>query len=389
MNKLTTATIHGMEILSAGKWFGKTGEVGFTAEDLDQLAEAFSNDPNFRPPVKLGHTKEQTLLDMEELPAAGYIRKVWREGDKLLADVSDVPVRLAELFKAGAWRNRSIEIDNLGATRERRVAGLALLGSAIPAVSNLADVEKLYHEFALEMPSGDDSQVIIFTSPERDPQELFASFDAAVDALEVRFGRGEGVPDLRALARGFQTGVTARRHEVDDTKIRVALGLSEDASEEDVLNAIAEAKKTPAAPAASGDTVELTRKVGELNGTVLTLQTELAKRDASAAVDALIREGKVVPAQREQSISFALSAPEAFQAFMKDAPVVVKFGETGTADGGQTAQFAATEAQIALARIVGNTPNDVEIQNYRDAGKDVPEALLAKQREEHPELVRK
>ena len=382
-----TVAIHGMEILATGEWFGKTGKVAFTIEDLDQLVQAFESDPNFRPPVKLGHGKEQSLLNAEELPAAGYLRKLWREGEKLLADVTDVPVRLAELFKAGAWRNRSIEIDNMGATRVRRVAGLALLGSAIPAVSNLADVEKLYQEYSLDMPSSDDSQVVIFTSPERDPQELLAAFDAAVDALEVRFGRGEGVPDLRALARGFQTGVTARRHEVDDTKIRVALGLGEDASEEDVLNAIAEAKKTPAAPAATGD-VELTRKVGELNGTVLSLQTELAKRDATAAVDALIREGKVIPAQRDQSISFALSAPEAFQAFMKDAPVVLKFGETGTSDKVETSQLAASEAQIALGRLVGNTPNDIEIQNYRDAGQPVPDALLAKQREEHPELVR-
>lgn len=373
---MDTATIHGLEILSVGTWDGMGCPVGgceFTHAHLDKAVEFLVSNPNHRAPVKLGHGT-QSILKSGGMPAAGYITKLWRQGDKLLADIEDVPARLAELFKRGAWRNRSAELswinDEEGNPTQVKITGLALLGSVIPAVQNLADIEALYTRLSMSV---DDGSVAVMFEAKDEPQ--LSPADEALVLLEDYFnGRTDG-PDLRALARVF----TARRHEVDDTKIRAALGLGEDASEDDVIAEVAKLK-TPVV-----DSVDATMSKAniELNARVVALETQLAQREAIELVESAIRQGKLVPASRESSMKFALSSPEGFKAFIEAQPKIVDLGEKGSSEGGTPDEFEPTETEIELGRLHGNTANDIKIQKMRDAGKTVSDALLKTQREEH------
>jgi hypothetical protein len=126
-------TLDRIEIFAVGTWNG----TDFEATDLDEMVRGFEQEQHAgRIPVKLGHTAPDTE------PARGWLSKVWREGDKLLARIEQVPQDIVDGIKAGAWRHVSVELLHEVQTAAGRsyrwlLDGLALLGSARPAVGVL------------------------------------------------------------------------------------------------------------------------------------------------------------------------------------------------------------------------------------------------------------
>ena len=134
-------SIDGVQIFSAGVWNGDEYTVG----DLDQMVKAFEEtSQTVRPFLKLGHSTKQALLESEGLPAAGWIGKIYREGDKLFANFIDIPNKIHELIVNKAYRKVSSEI-YLGvkikdASYKYLVGAVALLGAETPGVMNLSDI---------------------------------------------------------------------------------------------------------------------------------------------------------------------------------------------------------------------------------------------------------
>jgi hypothetical protein len=132
------ATLEGVEIFAIGEWNG----IEFGASDLDEIVRGFEQEQQAgRLPVKLGHSAPDTE------PARGWLSRVWREGDRLLARIEQVPAEIVDGIKSGAWRHVSVELLHhvetaAGKSYRWLLDGLALLGSARPAV----DVLKPLHE---------------------------------------------------------------------------------------------------------------------------------------------------------------------------------------------------------------------------------------------------
>lgn len=63
-----------------------------------------------------------------------------------------------------------------------------------------------------------------------------------------------------------------------------------------------------------------TRRVAALEASNATLTNELAKRDATAAVDGAIKAHKLLPAQREWAEGYAAQDPDGFQELMRHTP---------------------------------------------------------------------
>jgi hypothetical protein len=160
-----TFDLIGVEILSAGgPVFGKGSppEGDFwTVEDLVAMAAADAElGDELLPPNKIGHPDAQTLVansidagDLPakgEMPAVGWLEDLRVEGQKLLADIKQVPKIVAEVIEKGAYRTRSTELsrierqDGSGKVYEWVVTGLAWLGGTMPAVRTLGDVVALY-----------------------------------------------------------------------------------------------------------------------------------------------------------------------------------------------------------------------------------------------------
>lgn len=138
-------SIIGKEIFSVGEWYGDP----YDTKDLEEMCKAFNETANqYKPYMKLGHAKDQVLLQQEGLPAAGWIENLRVQGKKLICDLVDIPEKIYKLICEGAYRYVSSEIlwniDFAGKKYNRMLAGVALLGAEMPAVTNLNDFANLY-----------------------------------------------------------------------------------------------------------------------------------------------------------------------------------------------------------------------------------------------------
>jgi hypothetical protein len=137
--------IKGVEVFAAGTWNGDP----YTTDDLDEMVRAF-NETNARvkPAIKLGHSDKQALLQKDGYPAAGWVTSLYRLGEKLKADFSDIPAKVAALIEKKAYRKVSSEvywnINIEGKTYKRMLSAVALLGEDMPAVTSLDDLLAMY-----------------------------------------------------------------------------------------------------------------------------------------------------------------------------------------------------------------------------------------------------
>lgn len=127
------AIIDNVEIMAEGVWNGRE----FRTDDFDEMVRAFeAEQQSGRLPVKLGHNAPDTD------PAVGWITRVWRDGDRLKATLSDVAESAVQCIREGRFRFCSVEVlrdvtTAAGNTYRWLLDGLALLGAARPAVEVL------------------------------------------------------------------------------------------------------------------------------------------------------------------------------------------------------------------------------------------------------------
>jgi hypothetical protein len=145
MDKPKLKEIRGVEIFAAGQWNGDT----YSVSDLDEMVKAFDETgKTYRPALKLGHDDQQSLLQRDGLPAAGWISAVYRKGQKLLADFAEIPQKVYDLLKIGAYKRVSSEIywnANVdGKLYSRLLGAVALLGADLPGVTCLSDIFQMY-----------------------------------------------------------------------------------------------------------------------------------------------------------------------------------------------------------------------------------------------------
>jgi hypothetical protein len=142
----TSFNLEGVEIFSTGTWNGDKYET----KDLNAMVDNF-DETGFQPPLKLGHNEEQPEM-LDGAPALGYVDKIYVEGSKLLANFVSLPKKVYEAIKRGNYKRVSSEIywnyKSNGMTLDRVLKAVALLGSEIPAVTNLESISGLYNKDA-------------------------------------------------------------------------------------------------------------------------------------------------------------------------------------------------------------------------------------------------
>jgi len=137
-----THKITGIEIFAEGKWNGDE----YSIADLDEMIKNFNQGVIKNVPLKVGHDPKQKVAGQ---PAVGIIERIYRSGQKLLADISNIPKTVAELIKKKAYNSVSAEIawdvDWNGSIFTRLLTGVALLGAEIPAVNVLSEIPSIYN----------------------------------------------------------------------------------------------------------------------------------------------------------------------------------------------------------------------------------------------------
>ena len=189
----------------------------------------------------------------------------------------------------------------------------------------------------------------------------------------------------------FQGGETTMNELIK--KLAAALGLGEDADEEQILAALSACveENTPLKEAAAGgkkpkdqdDGIVANKSVCELlglkggastadvaasimalkggvDGRVKALEEKLADRDAEEAVELALKSGKITPAQREWAKEYALKSPDGFKAFLERAPQVVPMSEIAGGDTLALKGDKPDEATMLVCKQLGVSAEDVQ-----------------------------
>lgn len=265
-----TFDVPGVEIFAAGTWNGDTYTVG----DLDAMVAAFNaTKDKIKPYLKLGHGDEQSLLRSDELPAAGWISNLRREGKKLLADFVRVPQKIYDLITSGGYRRVSSEIYwNFtldGEKYPKMLKAVALLGGETPAVHDLGDIIGLF-TLGGEVAYSTDARPKTYEVSQGDLKQSEES-EMEIEALKKSLSEAEG--KLAEATKSVEV-------------------LKKDNAEKD-----AQIKKL------SDDNAAMAKKLSDL---------EVAKKhsEIKAKIDKLITDKKIIPAQKEMLFTLLSNLPE-------------------------------------------------------------------------------
>jgi len=194
--KNQTFNLEGIEIFSEGTWNGDE----YTAKDLDEMVSSFQA-VDFEPPIKLGHNETQGEY-VDGQPALGYIDKIYKEGNKLLANFKELPKKVYEAIKRGNYKRVSSEIywnyEKDGKVFDRVLKAVALLGAEIPAVTNLEAITGLYSKNNAELKIYDKGVDIVETETQEETKDYSIEVAQLKEELEkVNSAKDKAIEELK------------------------------------------------------------------------------------------------------------------------------------------------------------------------------------------------
>ena len=237
-----------IEIARTGTFEDSAGRLRtFTAGDLDAIARSY--DPARRDaPLTFGHPQT------DKAPAYGWVEKLKSEGGRLYANFSQVPEQVRDLVAKGHYRHVSMSLmPDLVTLRH-----VALLGAEQPAIDGLA---------AVEFADGGDAITVDFAAGRGEGDTM------TVEELQRQIGQLQGqLEALRAENASLKKQADSHKQEKDK----------------------AEAAKTEAEQKAEKASADFAAYRGKIEG---------ERREARVA--ALVKAGKVKPAEKAGVLDFA------------------------------------------------------------------------------------
>ena len=237
-----------IEIARTGTFEDSAGRLRtFTAGDLDAIARSY--DPARRDaPLTFGHPQT------DKAPAYGWVEKLKSEGGRLYANFSQVPEQVRDLVAKGHYRHVSMSLmPDLVTLRH-----VALLGAEQPAIDGLA---------AVEFADGGDAITVDFAAARGEGDTM------TVEELQRQIGQLQRqLEALRAENASLKKQADSHKQEKDK----------------------AEAAKTEAEQKAEKASADFAAYRGKIEG---------ERREARVA--ALVKAGKVKPAEKAGVLDFA------------------------------------------------------------------------------------
>lgn len=137
------------EILSIGVWKG----TNITSQILDDMVKNFNELKDRKPvPLRIGHTSDDQ--PQTKILAAGWVDSLDRIGNKLIANIRNTPLKIAEFIKKEFLKPVSIEfrrnwIDGETGKKFKNVLhAIALMGVTAPAVAGLGEFDISFSIYA-------------------------------------------------------------------------------------------------------------------------------------------------------------------------------------------------------------------------------------------------
>lgn len=376
---LPTRDFGNVEVCKVGVWHPFIGPPDWVVTE-DYLARLVANTRAAvrKIPLKIGHNFEQTLLVGDGLPDAGRFdpSSLRVEGESLRADLSLVPGKIAAVIEAGNWNAFSIEtsyVDLPDGNVGEAITAVALLGADLPAVSSLDDIVERYARARLAAPQH-------LVSAARGTSTFGGTKPHA--GLIVRAGRAPTQP-----VTGDPTVTDQPKPLNEDSLVaKIVAGLK---SVFTPAPAIEPGKQPDHGPAIAAAQAEATRAVAAAkaaNDELAAIKAAGATRDAEGRVEALVKAGKITPAQAKADgesgkalRAFALSNAAGFDAVWAAQPKLpVPLGAPqAIAGAADLSAFEPSDEAVKIAASVhGMTPHKARemLRNHaaRKAGVELP-----------------
>lgn len=309
-----------LEVFAAGTWSpGNGGKITVTESDLDEIVQTFGELQGsniVKPHLKLGHQDAQKWFGQRTgIPTLGWIEKIWREGQKLFADVVNVPEKLIELIKQGRYHNVSAEIFRPGAIEHNGkklghvLSAVAILGTEMPAVKDLAGLASA----------------------------LFADqFTAKVEAEPIHLS------------------MESSRHMFTQEQVDSLISAA-------VTKAV-QGEQTKFATEAANNKTQLevvTKRAETAEKAISDLQAKYAEQEIDGLIAGAIKDGKLLPAQKDamkamlsaasKTVNFGgteKSIAEVFSSFLGASKKQVDINEQGSGRNNDNSQFASAAAEV-------------------------------------------
>jgi hypothetical protein len=288
--------IEGIEIFAVGTWRGNKKIVIDSAALDTMLAsyEQIGKIPGMVPPLVVGHGRDKGEM------AYGWLDRLYRVGDKLLADFVDVPEYMIYLMKEKRYNSVSIEmyptLDYNGKNYQNVLSAVAVLGAELPAVKGLKPLSECLFKASGDVEKLTKEEDAMFTQ-----EQLNSLVAAAVAEANTKF---------KAEHDAIVTDLTA--------KITASEGTIKSANE-------------------GRETAEAALAV---------FKRESTDKELEAFVDGAIRDGRVLPKQKDKLIALA-----------KSMSGVVKFADKEVSPLEALKEFISEGSKVDLSERGGGDPN--------------------------------
>jgi len=177
-----------MELFRSGNQTDSSGHSReWTEKDLDTMVKKFE-ELKTDVPATIGHPESDTA------PAFAWFKKFYRKGDTLVGEMSDWTKEFGEMLKNKMFKHRSIAL-----RPDLSLRHVAFLGAAMPAVKGLAD-------FAFK----ENDEFVTFDFTEAEPSDspllgeiksLFSEMKAWFGSKKAEFKEGAMVPQSIILSK--------------------------------------------------------------------------------------------------------------------------------------------------------------------------------------------
>ncbi|PHS34907.1 MAG: hypothetical protein COA82_06665 [Alkaliphilus sp.] len=313
-----------VKILPVGNVTSLKGDFIVDAESFKQMKDTFE-----KRGLDVVVDYEHQTLENVEAPAGGWIKDIKMEDGAIIAKV-EWTKKAQEYLENKEYRYLSpVVLTRKSDSRAVVLHSVALTNT--PAINNMYPIinKDISEEVDLEEYKNEGGN-------EMDSKKIAALLGLQEDATEEQI--------VEALKEIINKKAEGTGEEIVANKTVLGLlGLDETSKTEDVTSSIM-ALKNPAGfvPASEFD----------------KLKERLDKKDGEELVTRAMKAGKITATQKEWAIEYALKDPAGFEKFIEKAPEVVPMGEISF--GGKTTQKKDDETTIRVCKMLGVNSEDIE-----------------------------
>lgn len=314
------------EIFRTGKQTDSRGNTRtWTEEDLDKIVNTYDPATN-EAPVVVGHPKDNA-------PAFAWVESLKREGDTLYAKVKDVVTEFSDAVKKGMYKKRSISLYPDGSLRH-----IGFLGAVPPAVKGLKDLA-----------FNDSADVLTYEFSENYRMNTVGSvFQRLRDWMIEKFG----LETADTVINQWDLDDLKRPREEPQAAGSISPLFNELNNEEEMDAKLQKENDELKAQITNFNDQQAAKdqEIAALKAQIAAGEAKARKDEFSSFCEGLIKEGKLLPANKEtvmqqleaahrsgSEISFSengqdkkVSAVENLKSILRGMPVQMEFGEIAT-----------------------------------------------------------